>query len=81
MEEYALSARATFVMRTIKFAGVLVLAFAGYLVFSLLVGPPNSYNLFCTYDLTYRLNVTIEADGEQLYCGGGTAALVLAQMD
>jgi hypothetical protein len=27
--------------------------------------PPNTFNPFCTYDLTYRLNVTIEADGKQ----------------
>ena len=27
--------------------------------------PPNSFNLFCTYDLTYRLRATIDADGTQ----------------
>src|SRR5262249_6713906 len=27
--------------------------------------PPYTFNPFCTYDLTYRLNVTIEADGQQ----------------
>src|SRR5205085_1026246 len=27
--------------------------------------PPYTFDPFCTYDLTYRLNVTIEADGQQ----------------
>jgi len=27
--------------------------------------PPNTYNLFCTYTLAYRLNVTIETEGRQ----------------
>src|SRR5215831_5750321 len=27
--------------------------------------PPNTFNLFCTYDFAYRLNVTIEVDGQQ----------------
>jgi hypothetical protein len=27
--------------------------------------PPYTFDPFCTYDLTYRLNVTIEAEGQQ----------------
>lgn|ERR1700676_4037552 len=27
--------------------------------------PPHTFDPFCTYDLTYRLNVVIEADGRQ----------------
>jgi hypothetical protein len=47
---------------------------AGFLVAMLVVvlaaiwfvsAPPNSFNLFCTYDLAYRLRATIEADGTQ----------------
>jgi hypothetical protein len=35
------------------------------MVVSYAFSPPNTFNPFCTYDLTYRLRATLEAEGKQ----------------
>ncbi len=45
-------------------AAVTSVSFAGAaLAWRVSQSPPNSYDLFCTYDLIYRLDATIEVDG------------------
>jgi hypothetical protein len=35
------------------------------MIISYAFSPPYTFNPFCTYDLTYRLRVTLEAEGKQ----------------
>ncbi len=52
------------VARTLGLISVLAAALAGtFAVYKRT--PPNTFDPFCTYDLAYRLNVTIDADGQQ----------------
>jgi hypothetical protein len=52
------------VVRTFGLISVLAAALAGtFVVYKR--APSNTFNPFCTYDLAYRLNVTIDADGQQ----------------
>ena len=37
----------------------------GVMLISYMLSPPYSFHPFCTYDLTYRLRVTLEAEGKQ----------------
>src|ERR1700719_2631084 len=45
--------------------GIIALAVIGLVFVVYERAPPNTFNPFCTYDLTYRLNVTIEVAGKQ----------------
>lgn len=53
-----------YLKRTIGWIGIVAVAYAVLFVIYKRT-PPYTFNPFCTYDLTYRLNVTIEADGQQ----------------
>lgn len=50
--------------RWLIWSGALTVAFGLMLAFYE-QAPPYTFNPFCTYDLTYRLNVVLEAEGQQ----------------
>ena len=52
----------TYVRRMLVWIGVPAVA-CGLMFFVYERAPPYSFSAFCTYDLTYRLNVTIEVGG------------------